>query len=44
MEADKRGILPIVKESLDLDSIMERDILFISGGELQRFVIAMTCL
>jgi ATP-binding cassette subfamily E protein 1 len=41
---DKRGILPFAKESLDLDSIMDREIQQLSGGELQRFVIAMTCI
>ena len=41
---DKRGILEFAKESLDLDSIMEREIQQLSGGELQRFVIAMTCI
>ena len=41
---DKRGILPFAKESLDLDNIMEREIHQLSGGELQRFVIAMTCI
>ena len=41
---DKKGILAFAKESLDLDSIMEREIQQLSGGELQRFVIAMTCI
>ena len=41
---DKKGILAFAKESLDLDSIMEREIHQLSGGELQRFVIAMTCI
>ena len=31
---DKRGMLEFAKESLDLESIMEREIQQLSGGEL----------
>jgi ATP-binding cassette subfamily E protein 1 len=39
---DKKGILPDVIEALDLQSILEREVQHLSGGELQRFVIAIT--
>lgn len=39
---DKRGWLSTVIESLDLESILEREVQHLSGGELQRFVIAIT--
>jgi ATP-binding cassette subfamily E protein 1 len=41
---DKKGILNEVIEGLDLESLMEREIGQISGGELQRFAIGITCL
>jgi ATP-binding cassette subfamily E protein 1 len=31
---DKRGILKFIVESLDLESIMEREVQHLSGGEL----------
>lgn len=40
---DKKGIMKEAIEMLDLESILEREIQQLSGGELQRFVIAMTC-
>lgn len=39
---DKKGILSEVVEALDLESIMEREVGHLSGGELQRFVIGIT--
>jgi ATP-binding cassette subfamily E protein 1 len=30
-------------DNLDLNEILERDVSELSGGELQRFAIAMTC-
>lgn len=42
--ADKKGILKEAIEALDLGGILEREIGQLSGGELQRFIIAMTCL
>ena len=42
-DVDKKGILPEVIEALNLESILEREVRHLSGGELQRFVIAMTC-
>ena len=41
---DKKGILNEVVEALDLQNVMEREVGQLSGGELQRFVIAITCL
>lgn len=42
--ADQRGKLDEVIEALDLGGILEREIGHLSGGELQRFVIAITSL
>jgi ATP-binding cassette, sub-family E, member 1 len=39
---NKKGILPEVIEALDLESILEREVQHLSGGELQRFIIAVT--
>ena len=39
---DKRGMLPQIIEALDLESILEREVQHLSGGELQRFVIGIT--
>ena len=39
---DKKGILSEMVEALDLESILEREVQHLSGGELQRFVIAIT--
>jgi ATP-binding cassette, sub-family E, member 1 len=41
---DKKGILKDVIEALDLGSILEREVQHLSGGELQRFVIGITCI
>lgn len=41
---DKKGMLNEVVEALDLQSVMEREVGHLSGGELQRFVIAITCI
>ena len=41
---DKRGIFEDVVEALDLHSILEREVQHLSGGELQRFVIGITCI
>jgi len=41
---DKRGWLPQVVEALDLESILEREVGQLSGGELQRFVIGITAI
>ena len=41
---DKKGILSDVIEALDLGSVLEREVGQLSGGELQRFVIALTCI
>jgi ATP-binding cassette subfamily E protein 1 len=41
--ADKKGIFDEVVKFLDLQSVLEREIGVLSGGELQRFVIGMTC-
>ena len=40
---DAKGIMDHAIEALELDNILERQIGQLSGGELQRFVIAMTC-
>ncbi len=39
---DKRDMLQEIVEALDLESIMEREVQHLSGGELQRFVIGIT--
>ena len=31
-------------EMLDLDKVLERELGMLSGGELQRFTIALTCI
>ena len=41
--ADKKGIFDHTIEMLDLENILEREIGQLSGGELQRFVIALCC-
>ena len=41
---DKKGMLSDIVEALDLQSVMEREVGHLSGGELQRFVIAVTCI
>jgi len=40
---DKRGILDEAVDKLELGAIMARKVGQLSGGELQRFTIAMTC-
>src|SRR5450830_1036784 len=44
MALDKKGIHKDVIEALDLESVLEREVGHLSGGELQRFVIAITCI
>lgn len=41
---DKKDMLSDIVEALDLQSVMEREVGQLSGGELQRFVIALTCI
>lgn len=41
LERDNKA--KIVKD-LDLEAVLERDISQLSGGELQRFAIAMSCI
>jgi len=41
--SDKRGILDEAVDKLELGAIMGRKVGQLSGGELQRFTIAMTC-
>jgi ATP-binding cassette, sub-family E, member 1 len=40
---DERGIKNDIIESLDLKTVLDRNIEDLSGGELQRFAIAMVC-
>ena len=40
---DKKGLYEHTVEMLDLGNILEREIGQLSGGELQRFVIGLTC-
>lgn len=40
---DKKGILEDVIEYLELRNILERQVGQLSGGELQRFIIGLTC-
>ena len=40
---DKRGLYDHVVDMLDLHAVLERQIGQLSGGELQRFIIALTC-
>ena len=40
---DKRDLYDHVVEMLDLSNVLERQIGQLSGGELQRFIIALTC-
>lgn len=40
---DKREMYDHAVEMLDLDAVLGREIGQLSGGELQRFIIAMTC-
>ena len=42
--ADKKGTLEDVVEMLDLGEVLDREVANLSGGELQRFIIAITCL
>ena len=39
---DKTGLLPLIIKSLELESILERQVKHLSGGEIQRFVIGIT--
>lgn len=40
---DKRDMFDYVVDMLDLHNVLERQIGQLSGGELQRFIIALTC-
>jgi len=40
---DKKGIMDEVVEALDLENVLTRQIGQLSGGELQRFIIGLTC-
>ena len=42
-KVDKREMFKEVVDMLDLEPVLEREIGQLSGGELQRFIIAMTC-
>lgn len=41
---NKKGNLPNIVECLDLQKILEKKVGELSNGEIQRFVIAMTCI
>lgn len=40
---DKKGIMDQVIDALDLENVLTRQIGQLSGGELQRFIIGLTC-
>ena len=40
---DKKGIFDEVVDKLELESIKQREVGQLSGGELQRFIIGLTC-
>ena len=40
---DKRGVKDEIVDLLDLKDVLERQVQHMSGGELQRFIIALTC-
>lgn len=40
---DKKNLYNEVIDMLDLENVLERKIGQLSGGELQRFIIALTC-
>ena len=40
---DKKDLYEHAVEMLDLSNILDREIGKLSGGELQRFIIALTC-
>lgn len=40
---DKKTIFDETVEQLELGSILEREVGQLSGGELQRFIIGLTC-
>ena len=42
-KVDKKDMFEHAVEMLDLEPVLEREIGQLSGGELQRFIIAMTC-
>jgi len=42
-KVDKRDMFKHAVDMLDLEAVLEREIGQLSGGELQRFIIAMTC-
>jgi len=41
--ADKKGVKDQFIDMLDLDSVLEREVKNLSGGELQRFIIGLVC-
>ena len=41
---DAKGIEEHTIKMLDLGSVLEREVSQLSGGELQRFIIAITCI
>lgn len=43
-DKDERGMLPYYLEQLELKDLVDREIEFLSGGELQRFCIAAACI
>lgn len=42
-KADKMGLFDTAVELLDLHNILDRNVKNLSGGELQRFIIALVC-
>ncbi|KAK9803775.1 hypothetical protein WJX73_005479 [Symbiochloris irregularis] len=40
-QKDQRGVLPRLLKDLDLEQVLNRDVEHLSGGELQRFAIAV---
>lgn len=43
-KADTKGLMETAIESLDLHNVLDRNVKNLSGGELQRFIIALCCL
>jgi ATP-binding cassette subfamily E protein 1 len=42
-KSDKRGVFDTIIEQLDLSKVLNRSVAQLSGGELQRFIIALCC-
>ena len=40
---DKKGLFDHAVEQLELGKVLERQVGQLSGGELQRFIIGLTC-